>query len=138
MDTYTHKVQYYETDKMGFVHHSNYIRWFEEARNDYFDSVGAPYTETENRGFLCPVLSVSCNYKQSVQYGETVRIAITLTEFGNVRFCMSYAVYDAQSGALRAEGTTEHCFLDQNGKVISIKKSWPEMFRYLKEQVVGE
>ena len=34
---YQHKVQYYETDQMGIVHHSNYIRWFEEARTDYME-----------------------------------------------------------------------------------------------------
>lgn len=32
MEPYLHKVQYYETDKMGIAHHSNYIRWMEEAR----------------------------------------------------------------------------------------------------------
>ena len=40
MEPYVHKVQYYETDKMGIVHHSNYIRWMEEARIDFLDSVG--------------------------------------------------------------------------------------------------
>ena len=37
---YTHRVQYYETDQMGIVHHSNYIRWFEEARIDWMRDCG--------------------------------------------------------------------------------------------------
>ena len=37
---YEHKAQYYETDKMGIIHHSNYIRWFEEARIDYMEQAG--------------------------------------------------------------------------------------------------
>lgn len=40
---YQHKVQYYETDQMGIVHHSNYIRWFEEARTDYMEKMGMGY-----------------------------------------------------------------------------------------------
>ena len=43
MEPYIHKVQYYETDQMAFVHHSNYIRWFEEARIHYMEQIGAPY-----------------------------------------------------------------------------------------------
>ena len=44
---YEHKVQYYETDQMGIVHHSNYIRWFEEARVDFLDQVDMSYARME-------------------------------------------------------------------------------------------
>ena len=37
MKAYQHKVQYYETDKMQFTHHSNYIRFMEEARIDFME-----------------------------------------------------------------------------------------------------
>ena len=30
IELYNHKAQYYETDQMGIIHHSNYLRWFEE------------------------------------------------------------------------------------------------------------
>ena len=49
---YQHKVQYYETDQMGMVHHSNYIRWFEEARVDYLAAVGLPYDQMEAEGII--------------------------------------------------------------------------------------
>ena len=49
LKSYTHKVQYYETDAMAIVHHSNYIRWFEEARLDYLEQIGLPYDEIERR-----------------------------------------------------------------------------------------
>ena len=39
MNLYQHKVQYYETDKMGIVHHSNYVRWMEEARIDFLTNI---------------------------------------------------------------------------------------------------
>ena len=43
MKAYQHKVQYYETDKMGITHHSNYIRWMEEARIDFLEQLGWNY-----------------------------------------------------------------------------------------------
>ena len=58
-----HKVQYYETDGMGIVHHSNYIRWFEEARVDLLEQLGFGYDRIEEAGYSGPVLEVSCQYK---------------------------------------------------------------------------
>ena len=50
MEPYQHTVQYYETDKMGIVHHSNYIRWMEEARTDFMDQLGFPYSRAVEAG----------------------------------------------------------------------------------------
>ena len=54
MKPYEHKVQYYETDKMGIVHHSNYIRWMEEARIDFLDQIGWNYKVMEDNGIISP------------------------------------------------------------------------------------
>ena len=51
MNLYHHKVQYYETDKMGIVHHSNYIRWMEEARIDFLGQIGWNYKKLEDMGW---------------------------------------------------------------------------------------
>ena len=132
MEAYKHQVHYYETDKMGFVHHSNYIRWFEEARTYFFEVIGAPYTLTESYGSISPVLSVECSYKKSCYYGETVLIRVTLEKVDNVRFYVSYKV-TSQDGDLRAEGRSSHCFLDRNGRVVSLRRARPELFSKLKE-----
>ena len=55
---YIHQAQYYETDQMGIIHHSNYIRWMEEARIAYMDELGFPYKKVEEAGIISPVLSV--------------------------------------------------------------------------------
>ena len=34
------KINYYETDRMGVVHHSNYIRFLEEARCALLEKIG--------------------------------------------------------------------------------------------------
>lgn len=132
MEAYRHKVHYYETDKMGFVHHSNYIRWFEEARTDFFDKVGAPYTLTESLGLISPVLTVQCEYKKSCYFGETLLIYVTLEKVENVRFYVSYRVTSVD-GELRATGTSSHCFLNEEGKVTSLKKVQPELYKKLED-----
>ena len=133
-EKYKHKVQYYETDKMGFVHHSNYIRWFEEARSDFFDKIGAPYSQTESMGIISPVLSVSCDYKKSCHYGEEVIIETTLEKVGNVKFFVSYRVL-SEDGELRATGTSSHCFLNSEGQVVSLKRVRPELFELMLQNV---
>ena len=83
-----HLVQYYETDQMGVVHHSNYIRWFEETRVFFMDQMG----------------------------------------FTGTRLTVSYRVIDAADKTLRAEGETRHCFLNRQGRPVSLKKENPAAF----------
>ena len=63
MAKYIHKVQYYETDKMGLTHHSNYIRWMEEARVAWLEELGFGFDKLEEMGITSPILSVNCKYK---------------------------------------------------------------------------
>ena len=74
MTNYKHKVHYYETDKMGIVHHSNYIRWMEEARVDFLDEIGWSYAQLESVGLVSPVLSLDVEYKHSTYYVFSISI----------------------------------------------------------------
>ncbi len=111
---YLHKVQYYETDQMGVVHHSNYIRWFEDARTDLLERAGLGYDTMEERGIVVPVLAVSCEYKTSVRYGESVAIIPTVEAYTGLRLTISYRIVDAGTGETRATGETRHAFLDRD------------------------
>ena len=71
---YTRTAYYYETDQMAIIHHSNYIRWMEEARLDLLDQIGLNYRSIEEANLLIPVLSVSCNYQTLVHYDDTIII----------------------------------------------------------------
>lgn len=59
---YEREAHYYETDQMAIIHHSNYIRWFEEARTDYMEKWFS-YEYLEEEGVMIPVLEVGCTYK---------------------------------------------------------------------------
>jgi len=125
--SYLHKTQYYETDQMGVVHHSNYVRWFEEARTDLLERAGLGYDKMEERGIIVPVLAASCEYKSSVRYGETVAIIPKVEAYTGLRLTLSYRVVDAGTGELRATGETRHAFLDRDFKPSPLKRSHPDV-----------
>jgi len=131
LPSYEHIVHYYETDQMGVVHHSNYIRWFEEARVDIFDKIGMGYKECEEMGIISPVTAVSCQYKTSAKFHDKVVVELTFTKFTGIRLYVSYVVTDKASGEVRATGTSEHCFVSPDGKILSIKRSYPDLYEKL-------
>lgn len=124
---YLHKTQYYETDQMGVVHHSNFIRWFEEARTDLLERAGLGYDKMEERGIIVPVLAAACEYKSSVRYGETVAIIPTVEVYTGLRLTLSYRVLDARTGELRATGETRHAFLGRDFKPSPLKRNHPDV-----------
>ena len=71
-------VNYYETDKMGITHHSNYIRWMEEARTAFLNRHGCGYAWFESEGVVSPVLSVSCQYKHSSTFEDRININVSI------------------------------------------------------------
>jgi len=132
---YEHKVQYYETDAMQIVHHSNYIRWFEEARIAYLEQANFGYDKIEARGLLIPVLSASCEYKQSVRFGETVIIITKIKNFNGLKFQIEYEVYSQDRSILHASGSTSHCFLNTSFQPVRLKKEAPDLYEYFMKSV---
>lgn len=100
---YEHKVQYYETDQMGIVHHSNYIRWFEEARTGIFEKIGAGYNRMENIGILSPVLEVSAKYRSMTRYAEVVQIQMKVKAYNGIRISLEYVICDKESEEVNAQ-----------------------------------
>lgn len=122
---YEHQIQYYETDQMKVVHHSNYIRWFEEARTDFMRQIGLPYEELEKKGILCPVLEASAKYLRRLKFGDTARIDLTIKEYNGIKLVISYQVVNKKTNMIHCKGETSHCFLTELGKPISLKKNYP-------------
>lgn len=124
---YEHHAKYYETDQMGIIHHSNYIRWMEEARMDLMEQIGLSYKGMEEMEIISPVLSVSCQYKSMVRFDDKVVIAIKIAEYNGIKMKLEYVMTDNKTGELRAVAESEHCFLNRSGKPISLKRSYPEL-----------
>lgn len=128
---YIHQAKYYETDQMAVIHHSNYIRWFEEARVDYLEQIGLSYDIIEAAGVYSPVIGVSCEYKSSVKFNEKVMILPKLNYFNGFKMNIGYQVVDAETGQIRTTGESKHCFVTKDFKPVNLKKSHPDMYEIL-------
>lgn len=133
MELYRHKVQYYETDKMGITHHSNYIRWMEEARIDFLRRIGWAYDRLEGEGIISPVVKVSCQYKKSTTFADEILIAVRVKEFNGVRLIIEYEMKKEGEEQIIFTGESEHCFVDEKGVPVRIKSKYPEFYRVLNE-----
>ncbi|MDO5335884.1 MAG: thioesterase family protein [Eubacteriales bacterium] len=126
---YSHKAQYYETDRMGIIHHSNYIRWFEECRCFLMEQMGYSYERLEEEGIISPVLEIECQYRSMVRFGDTVDISAVIKEFNGIRLTLAYEVRNHKDGALCTTGISRHCFLGPNGRPVFMKKAKPEFYQ---------
>ena len=131
MQAYRHTVQYYETDRMGFTHHSNYVRWMEEARVSFMKQLGWGYDKMERMGIVSPVTALECRYKASTTFADEVEIRITVTEFKGVVLKLRYTMVN-QDGKTVFEGRSEHCFLDGNGRILRMGRAYPEFSEALR------
>lgn len=134
MESYIHTVQYYETDKMGITHHSNYIRWMEEARVDFLDKLGFSYFKLEEDGIMSPVININCSYKKSTAFGDKVEIAVSIKEFKGVKLVIGYHMTN-QKGEFVCEGESVHCFLDESGKIVKLKSQCPLFYDAIMSQI---
>ena len=123
---YERKINYYETDRMGVVHHSNYIRFLEEARCNLLDRIDMPFDLLEENGITIPVLGVNVDYKYHVTYGDTILVKLFIKEYNGVRMTIGYEVTNKENGNILLTGETKHCFTDNNLKPINLKKVNPE------------
>ena len=128
---YTRQAMYYETDQMGVIHHSNYIRWFEESRVYFLEQIGLNYDKLESTGIFIPVLGVSCEYKSSVRFHDKVLILPKITFFNGFKMTICYQVVDNLNHTVKSQGESRHCFVNQDFKPINIKKNYKEIYDIL-------
>jgi len=132
MYEYTRPVYYYETDKMGVVHHSNYARWLEEARSFFFDDMDLAYTVTESFGIMCPVTDLSLKFKYPARYGDSFTVRLMLVKYTGVRFSMQYIVVN-QNEEVLIEGHSGHAFVNSNYKPVSLSRAIPHRHELMKK-----
>ena len=135
---YERKINYYETDGMGIVHHSNYIRYLEEARCYWLEQYDMPYSTFEKEGINIPVLAVNCEYKHHVTFEDTILIKVFVKEYNGVRLTIGYDVRDKKTDKPVIIAETKHCFTDKNLRATNLKKHLPEFdkkFRDLNNKI---
>ena len=105
-------VRYYETDQMGIVHHSNYIRYFECARNNMMREFGYPIEKCEEDGVTIPIVSLECHFKFPAKMGDELKVVAKINDEPMAKLRIVQEVYN-QDGVLCANGEVILGFLNK-------------------------
>ena len=117
---YIRKVNYYETDRMCIVHHSNYIRYFEEARIYAMEQIGCDCLEMEKINLIIPVVDVYAKYHKSLGFSDQFAVYTKMTYFNGVKMSFEYEIRFTKDNSI---------FINEEGRPISIKKSHPDIYK---------
>ncbi len=109
------RVRYAETDRMGLLHHANYLVYFEQARTELLRSCGATYKDLEDQGFYLVIAKAEIKYKSPAYYDDLLTIRTTVVRTTPVRIEHRYEVF--REGQLICEATTTLACVDRNGKL---------------------
>ena len=129
MEPYIHKVQYYETDQMQVTHHSNYVRFMEEARVSYLSRIGWDYKRMEAEGIISPVVEISCKYRKTTTFEDVISVEVYVKEVSSVKLRLGYRMKSEDELVFTAESV--HCFLNKEGAPINLKKELPGFYETL-------
>lgn len=121
----TIRVRYSETDAMGFLHHANYLSYFEVGRTDLFRAQGGDYRALEASGLFFVVVRIDCKYHQPAHYDDVLTIRTTLTRVSPAKLEHTYEVF--RDGTLLAKAESILACVDREGRVRRIADAVPEL-----------
>ncbi|WP_236894546.1 acyl-CoA thioesterase [Clostridium beijerinckii] len=128
-------VRYAETDKMGIVHHSNYFIWFEAGRIDFIKGSNISYSEMEENGILIPLAESNCKYIIGAKYEDELIIKTWVKQLTPVKVEFNYSVIRENDQKEIAKGSTLHVFVNNDFKIINLKKVNKEIFNKLESLI---
>lgn len=129
---YIHRVHYYETDRMGVTHHSNYIRMMEEARVDFMAQLGWPYAKMESLGVMSPVTALNIKYIAPTTFDDQVEVRVFVKSFNGVKLVIRYEMVKlTETPVTVLTGESEHVFLNGEGRFVRMKREMPEFTQLL-------
>jgi len=111
------RVIYADTDAMGIVYHTNYIRWFELGRNELMRQLGVAYTELEKLGLNLPLTKVSCHYLASARYDQLLVIETGFDYIKRASIRFNSKIWDENREKILVEGYTIHACTNREGKI---------------------
>ena len=121
--TTRHRVKFFDTDTMGVVHHSNYIRWFETGRVEFLRELGIDLNEMMSDGILFPIVEVSAKFHAPAKFDDELEIVTTAEALTKAKMKFNYKIYRRGEEKILAEGTSTNVFTS-GGKICRL----PEKF----------
>jgi acyl-CoA thioester hydrolase len=111
------RVIYADTDAMGIVYHTNYIRWFEVGRNELMRQLGLLYSDIENKGYYLPLTTAHCHYLMPAKYDQILVIETHIDYIKRATVKFNSNIWDEYKQNLLAEGYTIHACINTEGKI---------------------
>lgn len=100
------RVPYYFTDQMGVVWHGNYLKFFEDAREELFRHFGLPYSELEKTGVIMPAIAASMRYIRPVRYDDVISVRVLVSAPPRAKMEFAYEVRDGVGNLCTTGATT--------------------------------
>lgn len=125
------KVRFNESDPLGIVWHGHYIRYFEDGREAFGEKYGLRYLDVYKKGFVVPIVSVKCDYKKTLRYGDTIIVETVYTDNAAAKINFHYKIFLPGAPETVAAGSTMQVFLDV--KNMQLQLSTPEFFALWKK-----
>lgn len=120
-----HRVNFFDTDTMQVVHHSNYIRWFEIGRVEFLRKAGITLNELLADGFSFPIISVEAKYLSPARFDDELIIETTPIALTKAKMEFSYRIYGKADGRLMVTGTSKNVFTSlETGRVIRLPEKY--------------
>jgi acyl-CoA thioester hydrolase len=114
------RVRFNEADPLGIVWHGHYIRYFEDGREAFGNKYGIGYLDFYDHGYIVPIVSVHCDYKKSLRYGDRVIIETKYVPLEAAKMKFTYSLFNAQTGDLVASGYSIQVFLERDTSVLQL------------------
>ena len=122
------KVRYYETDQMGIVHHSNYLKFFEFARIEWLEELKMPYHEIERNKIILPVVNCELKFLKPLVFGDTFKVEVHCSKKPKSSIEFSYEIFNSR-GEKTTQGRTLLAFLNSDTmKPVRCPKNISDLF----------
>lgn len=125
-------VRFNEADPLGIVWHGHYIRYFEDGREAFGKMHGLSYLEVYKKGFVIPVVKVTCDFKRSLRYGDRVIVETKYIPTDAAKMKFNYRLFNADTGELVATGSSIQVFLDKEESLLQLSN--PPFFEKWKKK----
>lgn len=123
------RVTYAEVDRMGLLHHTHHLRWFERGREEFCRRRGALYREMEDAGILVVVVDLAAQYKIPLRYDDLADLTVKLVEVRHASIAFEYELRRVADGAVATTGRTRHAFVTREGRVTRVDEAVAALLR---------
>ena len=120
------RVIYADTDALGIVYHTNYIKWFEIGRGELLRELGIPYSQIENMGYNLPLTEVNCHYLYPARYDQILLIETQIIFVNRASVKFRFIIWDEKQEKALVEGESVHACINKQGKIVRIPREITE------------